>query len=144
MVFSGSASGNDDEAAVRAAVDGFYSALNAMFSGDLDPMIAAWSHADDVTYMGPAGGVRKGWSQVLADWKGQAGQQLGGEVLPKDLHVTVGQELAVVSNWEVGRNLPAAGGEQDDTIRATNIFRKEDGQWKMIGHHTDTLDFLLR
>jgi hypothetical protein len=26
-----------------------------------------------------------------------------------------------------------------DSIRATNIFRKEDGQWKMIGHHVDLL-----
>ena len=28
------------------------------------------------------------------------------------------------------------------SIRATNIFRKEKGEWKMIGHHTDLLPFL--
>ena len=28
---------------------------------------------------------------------------------------------------------------QKVSIRATNIFRKEDGQWKMIGHHVDLL-----
>jgi len=27
------------------------------------------------------------------------------------------------------------------SIRATNVFRKEGGQWKMIGHHTDLLPF---
>jgi ketosteroid isomerase-like protein len=28
------------------------------------------------------------------------------------------------------------------SIRATNLFRKENGAWKMIGHHTDLLPFL--
>jgi ketosteroid isomerase-like protein len=28
------------------------------------------------------------------------------------------------------------------SIRATNIYRKENGQWKMIGHHTDLLPYL--
>jgi hypothetical protein len=28
------------------------------------------------------------------------------------------------------------------SIRATNLFRKESGAWKMIGHHTDLLPFL--
>jgi hypothetical protein len=28
------------------------------------------------------------------------------------------------------------------SIRATNLFRKEDGSWKMIGHQTDLLPFL--
>ena len=30
--------------------------LNLMFAGDLGPMKDVWSHADDVTYMGPDGG----------------------------------------------------------------------------------------
>jgi len=29
-------------------------------------------------------------------------------------------------------------------LRATNVFRKENEQWKMIGHHTDTLPFLTQ
>ena len=34
------------------------------------------------------------------------------------------------------------GKPQAVSIRATNLFRKEDGTWKMIGHHTDLLPFL--
>jgi hypothetical protein len=30
------------------------------------------------------------------------------------------------------------------SIRATNIFRKENGVWKMIGHHTDLLPYVAR
>jgi ketosteroid isomerase-like protein len=36
------------------------------------------------------------------------------------------------------------GQPQTVTIRATNIFRRENGQWKMIGHHTDLLTFLAK
>jgi len=133
--------GNETEA-VRAAADEFYLALNAMFTGDLGPMKSIWSHEADVTYMGPAGGFRVGWEQVLADWEKQAALKLGGKVEPKDTRITVGRELAIVSNYEVGENVTADGEFQNVTIRATNLFRKEGGNWKMIGHHTDTLSFL--
>lgn len=132
-----------DEAAVRAAAGRFYAALNATFAGDLAPMVEVWSHADDVTFMGPAGGLRVGWSQVLADWRAHTDLKIGGEVQAKDMHVTVGQDLAVTSNLEVGSNV-VDGKLTAVTIRATNIFRREGGHWKMIGHHTDLLPFLAK
>lgn len=132
-----------DEAAVRAAAAQFYTALNAMFAGDLAPMVGVWSHAGDVTYMGPGGGLRVGWSQVLADWQAQADLKLGGEVEARDLQVAVGSDLAVTSGYEVGRNV-VDGKVQTVTIRATNVFRLEDGRWKMIGHHTDLLPYLQK
>jgi ketosteroid isomerase-like protein len=134
---------NEDESkAVRAANDKFYSALNVMFTGELAPMQDVWSHESDVTYMGPGGGISTGWKDVLADWQAQAAKKLGGQVQAKDVHITVGQDMAVVSNLEVGQNFDADGNPEQVEIRATNLFRKEGGQWKMIGHHTDLLPFL--
>jgi ketosteroid isomerase-like protein len=133
---------DDDNKVVSEAAEQFYSALNAMFTGDLEPMKEVWSHEDDVTYMGPGGGFRVGWAQVLADWEAQAAMKLGGEVKPKDMRITVGRDLAVVSNYEIGENVDSEGKPRKVEIRATNLFRKEDGKWKMIGHHTDTLPFL--
>ena len=132
----------DDKQAVRNAVAQFYAALNQMFLGDLDQMKAVWSHATDVTYMGPGGGFKVGWEQVQQDWEAQAALKLGGKVVPADMQVTVGRDLAVVSNLENGENTNAKGVTQKLSIRATNIFRKEGGQWKMIGHHTDLLPYL--
>ena len=48
----------ENTAAVRAASNQFYTALNQLFTGDMAPMEAVWSHLKDVTYMGPAGGFR--------------------------------------------------------------------------------------
>jgi ketosteroid isomerase-like protein len=55
--------------------------------------------------------------------------------------MTVGQDLATVECVEVGENI-VNGKPTKVSIRATNTFRKENGQWKIIGHHTDKLPFL--
>jgi len=124
--------------AVRKANDGFYAALNTMFTGDAAPMLKVWSHANDVTYMGPGGGLSAGWPKVSALWQSQAAMKLGGTVNPTETHMTIGHDLAVVVDIEVGHNV-VAGKPMDVSIRATNTFRKEAGAWKMIGHHTDLL-----
>lgn len=128
---------------VRAAVDEFYSALNVMFTGDVGPMQEIWSHADDVTYMGPGGGFLVGWNRVLPEWKRQASLKLGGKVEPEEIQITVGRDLAIVSNYEIGENT-VDGERQEVMIRATNLLRYENGKWKMIGHHTDTLPYLQK
>lgn len=134
----------DERSAVLETANRFYAALNQMFGGRLDAMKDVWSHEDDVTYMGPAGGFKIGWSQVLADWEAQAALKLGGRVQAADMRVALGADLAVVSNLEIGENTNAKGETQKVSIRATNVFRKEGGAWKMIGHHTDLLPYLAK
>lgn len=134
-------SASDEAKPVRRANDAFYAALNAMFDGDLAPMKKVWSHADDVTYLGPDGSFRVGWQATLKDWQKQAAMKLGGKVEPKEIHIIVGRELAVVQNYEVGNNV-VDGNQSKVKIRATNLYRMENDDWKMIGHHTDLLPFL--
>ena len=102
------------------------------------PMEALWSHRKDVTYMGPGGGFRVGWDAVRKDWASQAAMKLGGSVKPAQVKITAGSDLATVSNMEVGSNV-IGGKKSVVSLRATSIYRKEDGQWKMIGHHTDII-----
>ena len=133
-----------DTSEVLTAHAGFYAALNQLFAGQVAPMIDVWSHGDDVTYMGPTGNYERGWSAVLKDWQGQAAMKLGGRVDASELQVVVGQTLAVVTNYETGENTNAQGKVERVRLRATNTFRKEGGQWKMIGHQTDTLPYLVK
>jgi ketosteroid isomerase-like protein len=132
----------DDAQAVEQANARFYKSLNAMFIGDASPMTEVWSHADDVIYMGPAGGIQVGWDRIGVTWASQAALKLGGEVQADESHAVIGDNLAIVQCREVGHNLDSDGNPQDVSIRATNVFRKEAGAWKMIGHHTDLLPFL--
>lgn len=129
------------ESAVQQANDQFYAALNALFKGDTQAMDAAWSHADDVTCLGPDGKFLVGWDQVRQSWDLHAKTMLGGSIRPEDVHATTGEDLATVQCFEVGDNI-VDGKPVQVKLRATNIFRKENGQWKMIGHQTDKLPFL--
>lgn len=134
----------DDDKAVMETVSQFYTALNNMFKGDLELMKEVWSHANDITYMGPGGGIKVGWDQVLAEWESQAAMKLGGTVKPQDMRLIVGKQLAVTSNYEIGENMKADGEPVEVKIRATNVLRKVEGKWKIIGHHTDLLPFLKK
>ena len=49
--------------------------------------------------------------------------------------------LAVCHYMEKGSNL-VDGEKQEVSLRTTTTFRKENGIWKVIGHHTDTLPYL--
>ena len=125
-------------AAVRAASDQFYTALNQLFTGDMAPMEALLSHRKDVTYMGAGGGFRVGWDAVRKDWASQAAMKMGGSIKPEQVKITAGSDLATVSNMEVG-SVTIQGKKKAISLRATSIYRKEKGQWKMIGHHTDLI-----
>jgi len=144
LTTGGAAWAADDETqAVKAAVIAFHDALGALFKGDAAPMKAVWSHAADVTYMGPVGSMQVGWAQVEPYWDMQAARKLGGKVDPVDVHVTASPTLAVVHYYEKGENV-IDGKPQPVSIRATTTFRKEGGHWKVIGHHTDTLAYLQK
>lgn len=70
--------------------------------------------------------------------------KLGGKVEATDMRITVGRDIALTHNYENGENTNARGERQKVSIRATNVFRKEGGKWKMIGHHTDLLPYLAK
>ncbi len=132
---------SESEKGVKEAAMQFYSALNTMFKGDVSTMIELWSHAPDVTYLGPQGGILIGWDQVRNAWEEQAALKLGGQVNPEDMHITVGDKIGITHNYERGTSY-VDGKPVTVDIRATNIFRLEEGKWKMISHHTDIIPSL--
>ena len=127
------------EKAVRAAVDQWFAALNAMLNGDPEPLEAVYSHSDDVTYMSVEGTYRIGWSDTFADWKAQAEKSSGGSAEGTDLHVVVSGDMATAAHNTVGAIRDANGGMARTALRETSVFRKEEGIWRMIGHHADRL-----
>jgi len=120
------------------AATGFYTALNGMLGGDSGPMIEAWSHADDVTYMSPFGELLVGWDAVRQSWQSQADAHLGGRVDGAEIRSHGSGDLGFVVGFERGW-IEVEGVRRDVDIRASSMFRLEDGKWLMIGHHTDPL-----
>jgi ketosteroid isomerase-like protein len=125
------------EMELRAANEQFYAALNDMFTGNLEPLNAIWSHGNDVTDMGPFGGRLEGWEAVSAEFKKEASMKLGGKVTCKELLVHAGTDMGYTICIEEGENMSADGKPVLVQFRATNIFRLENNVWKLVHHHTD-------
>lgn len=125
------------EQELRAANDRLYAALNAMFTGDLQPLNDIWSHGEHITNMGPFGGRLTGWEAVEAEFKKEAAMKLGGKIVCKDLHVFAGTDMGYTVCIEEGENMSADGTPVVVSFRATNIFHLENGQWKLVHHQTD-------
>lgn len=126
------------EGALEQVSGEFYEALNAVLAGDVEPMLKLWSHADDVTYMSPFGELLVGWEPIRDSWQAQADQHLGGSVHPEELHFVAAPTLGCVVGFERGA-VEIDGTSTPVNIRATSLYRLEDGRWAMIGHHTDPL-----
>ncbi|MEM9631774.1 MAG: nuclear transport factor 2 family protein [Pseudomonadota bacterium] len=130
-----------DQQEIERADDGFFEALNEMFAGNVKPMENLWSHADDVIYMGPVPELfHVGWKVTDLDWITQAKAHLSGTIEVVKRHMTLGHDLAVAHHIaEVSGQGPDQGALR---MRGTNVFRKEQGQWKLISHHSDPLPYL--
>ena len=121
---------------VRAASDRFYSALEAMANGDASSMADIWSHEDDVTTMHPIGGREEGWEAVNGSWTGVASASTDGTITRTD------QAIRVIGNsaYELcteSASMTFAGEPVSLEGRATNVYRKEKGEWKIVHHHAD-------
>lgn len=121
---------------VRAASDTFYDALEQMTNGEAGPLSDIWSHRDDVTTMHPIGGREVGWDEVRESWESVAEISEDGEVERADQLVRVIGESAYELVTEKA-SLVLAGKPVTSEFRATNIYRLEDGEWKIIHHHVD-------
>lgn len=124
---------------VREAHDRFYAALNRFISGDPSEMFDVCSHADDVTAMHPLGGRQIGWPDSRAIWETAAGAASGGSVKADDLHITLlGNDGACTTGTETAS--ATVGGETVSfSGRCTNVYRRENGTWKLVHHHVDLL-----
>jgi ketosteroid isomerase-like protein len=121
---------------VREASKKFYERLNRMANGETNTFADVWSQGESATAMHPIGGRDVGWKEVENSFNQVAGVASDGKVELKDQLI---RDLGNVA-FEVGiekAQFKVAGMEVNAEIRVTNIYRKENGSWKMVHHHTD-------
>ena len=118
---------------VRAVSDRFYSGLSRM---DVAALPEIWSHSDDVTTMHPMGGEQVGWEEVRTSFEQAAGSMTDSQVTLLDQRIYAGTDLAYETGIERG-SAKLAGEPIEFEQRVTNVYRLEDGRWKMIHHHTN-------
>ncbi len=123
---------------IRAATMLFYDAFNSALNGDLGPLSAVWSHRADVSNLTVDGGRATGWNDVHTDFQNLVRQYPGGQIAPQDILIVADGDMGFSVVTETGQLRSADGPMIKFNQRATNIFRREDGKWKLIHHHADT------
>ena len=109
-------------------------------NGDATGIKALYSHREDVTVMGGFGGFERGWSEVgpRLDWA--ASQFAGGSYRQEDLSAIVGPEVACLVSLERWSHTNARDrAENLLELRVTQAFRREEGGWRLLHRHADSL-----
>ena len=115
-------------------------ALTAVANGDSEPMKALCSHTDAISQCGFWGGVERGWAEVSERWDWVAAQFLpgAGVVTSETSFLTATNEMAYgvfIERW-LGQ-FTSRSEPTETMIRATLIFRRENGSWKAVHRHGD-------
>jgi ketosteroid isomerase-like protein len=126
---------------VGELIEQYYRARREFLRGNPEPVKNFYSRREDVTLANPYGPPVRGWEQV-AKTLGHAaslrsdGTFLGWQIVTK----YVSAELAYVVQIE--RAEAKIGAREDITplaVRATMIFRPDEGEWKVVHRHADPI-----
>ena len=111
-------------------------AEQAIHNGDAEPRLALWSRTDPVTVLG-AKSSASGWQEVepvfrkVASWFSDSAAyafEVVAAGASGDLAYTVGFEHNQVK---------VDGQPRTYTLRATHVYRREGGQWRIVHRHAD-------
>ena len=111
-------------------------AEQAIHNGDPEPRIALWSRTDPVTVLGAkmSASGRPDLELMfrnVASWFSDSAEyefEVVAACASGDLAYTVGYE----------RNRVKVNGEpRTYTLRATHVYRREEGQWRIVHRHAD-------
>jgi ketosteroid isomerase-like protein len=119
------------------AADAFYAAGNQLLAGDADAFAAIWSESNEVSLLGPTGVVCTGRAAVMEQFAKEAGMGFRGTLVADERRFVEGAELGYMVCMERTSGMTLAGEALRSDIRATTIFRKDNGHWRAVHHHTD-------
>jgi len=109
--------------------------------GDANPLRKISTAADPASIFGPNGNVVSGAEAVnAANEKGAQSFTAGGENQFEILHMTATENLAYwtgIQRSEV--KLKESGELVPMNLRVTELFRPENGEWKLFHRHADIL-----
>lgn len=122
---------------LQDAADAFYAAGNQLLAGDSSAFEAIWSEADDISHLGPIGAIHTGRKAVMEEFDRESAMGFEGALVADDRQFVESTEMGYMVCIERTSGMTKAGEAIAIDIRATTIFRKEAGQWRVVHHHTD-------
>jgi len=132
------------DSSFRAFLTEWEKAQSRFINGDPTLWKQHASHRDDVTILGGFGGYgEKGWNAVGARYDWASSQYKGGGATMKVEYISIVVSGGMAFTVGIERQEGARVGDQQNpgrrALRATQIFRREGGAWKLLHRHGDPL-----
>ncbi|HEV7644596.1 MAG TPA: nuclear transport factor 2 family protein [Pyrinomonadaceae bacterium] len=114
-------------------------AARAYVNGDPQPLEKLVTTNSPATFFGPKGQNKEGAADVLLSYKsGATSFDSGSETHFEVLHMEASDGLAFWTGFQKASIQMLETEEMVPmNIRVTEIFRQEDGEWKMVHRHAD-------
>lgn len=142
VVTAAAASDSSAEQSFRTFLESFRKGTERFMNGDNKLWKDNASKTDDAVIMGAWGAFEKGWPEVSARYDWAAKRFVNGEAkldveylassVSGDLAYTVAIERSNVRLAGQATIAPMA-------LRVTHVFRRENGEWKLVLRHADPL-----
>lgn len=129
------------ESDLTQVIEQDHRALDAFAKGDPGPKKKLFSRRDDVTLANPLGPPVRGWNQVEKTLERAASQLREGEAIGFErISEYATTDLAYIVEIERYRGKVGSVDEiLPNSLRVTTIFRREDGQWRIVHRHADPI-----
>ena len=115
-------------------------AEEAIHNGDPTLRLNMWSTRDPVTLLGAFGVARSGWEEVSETFRWVASRFSNCKSYSFDLIAAgVSSDLAYTVGYEHSEVSLDGGPVEPNTLRVTHVYRREDGEWKIVHRHGDGL-----
>jgi ketosteroid isomerase-like protein len=115
-----------------------HEAVARQSNGDSEPLLALWSRADDASLMAATNGFHVGFTEISALLRAVAAGLTFDTYEPENLTTTVADGLAYTVELE-RLTRRADGPSSQITLRVTQVYRREDGRWRLVHRHAEAL-----
>lgn len=113
-------------------------AEEAIHNGDPEPRLAMWSTRDPVTLFGAGVPVRSGSDEVtrISRWVASGFSNCTAYRFEL-IAAGISGDLAYTVGFEHSTRSMRGGPVESATLRVTHIYRRENGEWKIVHRHGD-------
>jgi ketosteroid isomerase-like protein len=121
----------------KEAVERVRDALAAMASGDGEPYVDCWAKSVDTTLFGAWGPIERGYPRLSKTFRWVASRFRSGSLVPDNTVAFASGDLGYTVGFERGEVVVDDGPARPMIIRVTHIYRRIDGEWRLVHRHAD-------